>query len=206
MFTGIVEELGTVTALDWPDVTADAQLTIRSPLVLADAQLGDSISVNGVCLTIAAQEGDTWRADLMPETLKRSALGGLKAGEQVNLERAMSATGRFGGHIVQGHVDGVAQLVERVEAERWQVLTFQIPSELASYLVEKGSITVSGVSLTLTQVSEQHFAVSLIPTTLENTTLGALEIGGRVNIEVDVIAKYVQRLVQPWTGSNGGNK
>ena len=194
MFTGIVEELGTVTAIEHPD-GGDAVLTVHGPVVTSDAALGDSISVSGVCLTVTSLPGQTFTADVMPESLERTCLGDLVPGDQVNLERAVRADGRLGGHIVQGHVDGVATLRSRAPGPRWDDLVFEAPAELTRYVAEKGSIAVSGVSLTVTSVTETAFGVSLIPTTLEATILGALLPGDRVNIEVDVLAKYVERLL-----------
>ena len=199
MFTGIVEELGTLEEI----VTEgdSARLRIRGPLVTSDAGRGDSIAVNGVCLTVTDwRPGEYFDADVMAETLDRTALGALAPGDPVNLERAMRADARFGGHIVQGHVDGIGVMVSRVEHEHWHVVRISLPTELARYVVEKGSITVSGTSLTVSAVSgedqtEPWFEVSLIPTTLADTVLGALTPGDPVNLEVDVLAKYVERLL-----------
>lgn len=199
MFTGIVEELGT---LDSVETTGDsARLRIRGPLVTSDARHGDSIAVNGVCLTVTEwHPGEYFDADVMAETLDRTALGALTPGDPVNLERAMRADARFGGHIVQGHVDGTGRVLSRVEHEHWHVVRLSLPADLAGYVVEKGSITVSGTSLTVSAVSavgdpEPWFEVSLIPTTLEATILGGLGEGDPVNLEVDVLAKYVERLL-----------
>ena len=193
MFTGIVEELGRVAALEHGE--ASARLTVRGPLVTEDAVHGASISVNGVCLTVVATEAGEFTVDVMRETLVRSSLGSLQVGDPVNLERAMRADGRFGGHVVQAHVDGTATILEREPGDRWEVVRFTLPPELARYVVEKGSITVDGVSLTVAAVDAGTFSVSLIPTTLELTTLGHKEIGDPVNLEVDVLAKYVERLL-----------
>ncbi|MDT7577031.1 MAG: riboflavin synthase [Pseudonocardiales bacterium] len=196
MFTGIVEEVGEVLA-----VREDAEvvvLTVRGPTVTADAGHGDSIAVNGVCLTVivpGGSAGDTFTVELVPETLKRSSLAAVTSGARVNLERAMAVGGRLGGHIMQGHVDGVATLLRRIPAERSDELVFSLPPDLARYVVEKGSIAVDGVSLTVADVTDDTFAVALIPTTLANTTLGVRQPGDTVNIEVDVIAKYVEKLV-----------
>jgi riboflavin synthase len=196
MFTGIVEEVGEVLA-----VREDAEvvvLTVRGPTVTADAGHGDSIAVNGVCLTVIDPDGsagDTFTVELVPETLKRSSLAAATSGARVNLERAVAAGGRLGGHIMQGHVDGVATLLRRIPAERSDELVFSLPPDLARYVVEKGSIAVDGVSLTVADVTDDTFAVALIPTTLANTTLGVRQPGDTVNIEVDVIAKYVEKLV-----------
>ena len=199
MFTGIVEELGTLESVE--RVGDSARLRISGPLVTSDAGHGDSIAVNGVCLTVTTYEtGETFDADVMAETLDRTALGALTPGAPVNLERAMRADARFGGHIVQGHVDGTGVMLSRTPHEHWHVVRISLPSDLARYVVEKGSITVSGTSLTVSAVSdpdqlEPWFEVSLIPTTLEATILGALTPGDPVNLEVDVLAKYVERLL-----------
>ena len=192
MFTGIVEELGTIVARD--DLTDSARITVDGPLVTSDAGHGDSIAVNGVCLT-AVEFGDgRFTVDVMAETLNRSPLGALEAGSRVNLERAMAAGGRFGGHIVQGHVDGVGEVAAVSPSENWTVVRIALPAELSRYVVEKGSITVDGVSLTVSAVGDDWFEISLIPTTLAETNLGITEPGRVVNLEVDVIAKYVERL------------
>lgn len=205
MFTGIVEELGTLESVE--RVGDSARLRIRGPLVTSDAGHGDSISVNGVCLTVTEYTpGETFDADVMAETLDRTALGELAVGSPVNLERAMRADARFGGHIVQGHVDGTGRVLGREEHEHWQVMRISVPADLERYVVEKGSITVSGTSLTVSAVSETGAAepwleVSLIPTTLDATVLGTLADGDAVNLEVDVLAKYVERLL----GGRGGS-
>ncbi|GAA6526682.1 riboflavin synthase [Intrasporangium sp. DVR] len=194
MFTGIVEELGTLGSID--QSAESAVLRIEGPLVASDAVPGASIAVNGVCLTVTAHDGGGFSVDVMAETLRRSSLGALRPGDPVNLERAMAASSRFGGHIVQGHVDGTATIVERVPGDRWEVVTCSLPESLARYVVQQGSITVDGVSLTVSDVGPATFSVSLIPTTLEATTLGRKEVGDSVNLEVDVVAKYVERLLQ----------
>lgn len=197
MFTGIVEELGEVTGRD---ALADAaRLIIRGPLVTTDVGHGGSIAVNGVCLTVVdvLPEGQ-FSADVMGETLNRSNLGSLRPGSRVNLERAATLNSRLDGHIVQGHVDGTGEIVHRVPFERWEVVRIEMPSAVARYVVEKGSITVDGVSLTVSGVGAEPrdwFEVSLIPTTQELTTLGTAPVGTRVNLEMDVIAKYVERLL-----------
>ncbi|PRY50709.1 riboflavin synthase alpha chain [Geodermatophilus tzadiensis] len=198
MFTGIVEEVGSLAARE--EAGDAAVLRIRARRVLEDVALGDSISVNGVCLTVTASDGQEWSTDVMGETLRRSSLGALAAGDPVNLERAVAAGGRLGGHVVQGHVDGVGTVLARTPAEHWEVVRVALPPELARYVVEKGSITVDGVSLTVSALSaaddpEPWFEVSLIPTTLRETTLGGRAPGDPVNLEVDVIAKYVERLL-----------
>lgn len=194
MFTGIVEELGRVGSIE--SSTESAVLRIEGPLVASDAGHGDSIAVNGVCLTVVTHDAAGFTVDVMAETLRRSSLGALRPGDPVNLERAMAASSRFGGHIVQGHVDGTATVVERVPGDRWEVVTFSLPESLARYVVEKGSITVDGVSLTVSAVATTTFSVSLIPTTLEATTLGRKQVGDSVNLEVDVLAKYVENLIR----------
>jgi riboflavin synthase len=194
MFTGIVEELGSVVAVE--DRGLDARLRVRGPLVTSDAHLGDSIAVDGVCLTVSELPGDgTFAADVMPESLRRTALGSLVVGAPVNLERALAVGGRYGGHVVQGHVDGVGSVLARRPGERWDEVEIAVPAALARYVAEKGSIAVSGVSLTVTHVSDEAFGVSLIPTTLDGTTLGTLVVGSPVNLEVDVLAKYAERLL-----------
>lgn len=198
MFTGIIEEVGTVVAIDTAPAGADdgdARLTIRGPLVTSDAAPGDSIAVSGVCLTVAALDDGTFTADVMPESLRRTALGTLAVGGPVNLERAVRADGRLGGHVVSGHVDGVGHILSRDPGPRWDDVVISLPAGLAGYVAEKGSITLSGVSLTVTHVGADSFGVSLIPTTLAATTLGALAVGDPVNLEVDMIAKYVERLL-----------
>ncbi|MET8252585.1 riboflavin synthase [Micromonospora sp. NPDC005197] len=194
MFTGIVEELGeivrvTATAGD------SALVAVRGPLVTSDARHGDSIAVNGVCLTVVDAADGIFTADVMGETLRRSALGALRPGDPVNLERAAALGSRLGGHLVQGHVDGVGELISREPAEQWETVRFRLPAALARYVVEKGSITIDGVSLTVAEVGADEFAVGLIPTTLKLTTLGAKGVGDPVNLEVDVLAKYVERLL-----------
>ena len=193
MFTGIVEELGTVSAIEHG--ADSAVLRITGPLVVSDAVHGASIAVNGVCLTVTEHDSEQFAVDVMAETLSRSALGALRPGDRVNLERAMPADGRFGGHVVQGHVDGTATITRRTPGDRWETVDLTLPPGLAAYVVEKGSITVDGVSLTVASVTDDSFSVSLIPTTLALTTLGHKGVGDVVNLEVDVIAKYVERLL-----------
>lgn len=194
VFTGIVEELGEVVGKQ--DLTDAARLVIRGPVVTSDAGHGDSIAVNGVCLTVVEVLPDgAFSADVMGETLQRSSLGAVGVGSRVNLERAAALNSRLGGHIVQGHVDGVGHVIARTPSEHWEVVRIALPTALARYVVEKGSITVDGVSLTVSGVGLDWFEVSLIPTTLDLTTLGAAEVGAHVNLEVDIIAKYVERLL-----------
>ena len=195
MFTGLVQELGTVDAME---PHADAlRLSIRAPRTVAGAALGDSIAINGVCLTVADLSADTFCADVMQESLDRTALGRLAEGDPVNVEPALLPTTRLGGHIMQGHVDGTATLQSRTNSENWDVLRFSLPSELSRYVVEKGSIAVSGTSLTVSAVGPDWFEVSLIPTTLRDTIHGALPVGGEVNLEGDVLAKYVEKMLHP---------
>jgi riboflavin synthase len=196
MFTGIVEELGTVEALDLLDGDA-ARLRISGPAVTKDARHGDSIAVNGCCLTVVAVEGTSFTADVMSETLKRTSLGALGNGSRINLERAVTAGARLGGHIVQGHVDGTGRIAARQPEEHWHVVTIETSPQILRYVAEKGSIAVDGVSLTVVGVDDETstFTVALIPTTLELTVLGRNEVGDTVNLEVDVIAKYVERLL-----------
>ena len=208
MFTGIVEELGRVVRLE--TVEDCARLTVEAPTVTQDASLGDSISVNGCCLTVAAMHGSTFTADLMAETLTRTTLGSQTPGDPVNLERALRATDRLGGHIVQGHVDATAEVLDRSHGEHWDLLRVGLPQEIARYVAIKGSVALDGVSLTVVDVEDaQHDApdasptpgagaslsVGLIPETLQRTTLGTRRPGERVNLEVDVMAKYAERLL-----------
>jgi riboflavin synthase len=198
VFTGIVEEVGTVVVRE--DSSDAAVLRIGADRVLQDVALGDSIAVNGVCLTVTDVKEGVWSTDVMAETLSRSSLGSVTAGAKVNLERAVTPHTRLGGHLMQGHVDGMGTIVGRVPGEHWEVVRVALPADLARYVVEKGSIAVDGVSLTVSAVSpadvpEPWFEVSLIPTTLRETTLGSRAPGEPVNLEVDVIAKYVERLL-----------
>ncbi|MCT1492228.1 riboflavin synthase [Corynebacterium sanguinis] len=194
MFTGLVEEVGEVVALTKLDYAV--RIAVRAPLVTADARHGDSIAVDGVCLTVVDNADGVFSADVMQETLDRSRFGSYVAGSRVNLERALAAGARMGGHIVQGHVDGVAQVVSRTPSENWEVVRITLPAGLARYVVEKGSITVNGTSLTVSAIGEDYFEVSLIPTTLSDTTAGSLATGEDVNIEVDIVAKYVEKMTQ----------
>lgn len=193
MFTGIIETIGTVDSVT--DFKDSSRITISAPTILEDAHHGDSISVNGCCLTIVEFDDKQFSADVMDESLKRTNLGELKAGSVVNLERAVRVDQRLGGHIVQGHVDAVGTLVGREPSENWEIFSFSAPKEVLRYLVEKGSITVNGVSLTVVSLTDSGFSVSLIPTTLTDTVLGSLSIGAQVNLEVDVLAKYIERLL-----------
>ncbi|MEU4316420.1 riboflavin synthase [Nocardia sp. NPDC024068] len=204
MFTGIVEELGEIVACE--QLTDAARLSIRGKLVTSDAGHGDSIAVNGVCLTVVDVLDDVFTVDVMGETLRRSSIGGLGPGARVNLERAAAVNSRLGGHIVQGHVDGTGTILSRTPSSNWEVVRITLPDAIAKYVVEKGSITVNGVSLTVSALGRSDspaaddardwFEISLIPTTLSLTDLGASTPGAVVNLEVDVIAKYVERLQQ----------
>lgn len=194
MFTGLVEEIGVVEELKLLDDAV--RIAVRAPKVTEDAAPGDSIAVDGVCLTVVDNANGTFTADVMRETLDRSRLGTYETGSEVNLERALAAGQRMGGHIVQGHVDGVAEVVSRTPSEHWEVVRFTLPKQLDRYVVEKGSIAVNGTSLTVSAVGEGYFEVSLIPTTLRETTAGALAPGDPVNLEVDIVAKYVEKMVQ----------
>lgn len=193
MFTGIVEELGEIVALDL--LQESARLAVRGKTVTEDAKHGDSIAVNGVCLTVVDVEGDVFTVDVMRETLDRTSLGATTPGSRVNLERAVRADQRLGGHIVQGHVDGTGVLLSREPGERWDDIRVKLPKELNRYVAEKGSIAIDGISLTVTTVDDDSFGVSLIPTTLQLTTMGQRQVGDVLNLEVDVIAKYVEKLV-----------
>ncbi|MDQ1125312.1 riboflavin synthase [Microbacterium sp. SORGH_AS 505] len=199
MFTGIIEEQGVITAID---PSGDGvRLAVRAPLAVSDAQRGDSISISGVCLTVTDQTPEGFTADVMKQTLDMSTLGTLSVGSPVNVERALAAHTRLGGHIVQGHVDGTGEVLEVRPGEQWRVLRVSLPADLAPLVVDKGSITVQGVSLTVSDVSDADasshwFEISLIPETLEVTTLGALAPGDRVNLETDILARHVQRLLR----------
>ena len=194
MFTGLVEEIGTVEGLTQLDDAV--RIAVHAPKVTADAAPGDSIAVDGVCLTLVGNDGGVFTADVMRETLERSRLGSYAPGARVNLERALAAGQRMGGHIVQGHVDGVGEVVSRTPSAHWEVVRFTLPGRLELYVVEKGSIAVNGTSLTVSAVGEGFFEVSLIPTTLRETTAGGLAPGDPVNLEVDIVAKYVEKMVR----------
>ena len=204
MFTGLIEEVGTIEAVELGET--DARVCIRAPKVIEDARNGDSIAVDGVCLTVtglpeALEDGqprpERFWADVMPETMRRTRLGlANPEGARVNLERALKVGDRLGGHIVQGHVDGVAKLLSRMPGPRWDVLRFSLPEGLRRYVVEKGSIAANGTSLTVSAAGDDFFEVSLIPTTLAETTAGELRVGDPVNLEVDQVAKYVENMVR----------
>jgi riboflavin synthase, alpha subunit len=191
VFTGIIEQVGTISAVE--PLGDSVRLTIDAPAILDGVALGDSIAVNGVCLTVAEHTATTFTADCMQETLDRSNLGELRVGSPVNLERAALVNARLDGHIVQGHVDATTTLTSRNSSEHWDVLRFALPPTLARYIVEKGSIAINGTSLTVSALGDDYFEVSLIPITLRDTIFGKLAVGGTVNLEVDVLAKYVER-------------
>ena len=194
MFTGIIEELGTVIAIEeQPDAK---RITIEGPLVTSDVARGDSIAVCGACLTAVEIENGSFTADVMNETLRLTNLGDLKVGDRVNLERAMNAATRFGGHMVLGHVDGVGTVVSREPSDNWEWVRVSIPAELTKFVVLKGSVTIDGVSLTVNEVNGNILGFSLIPETLRLTTLGGRQPGEHVNIEVDVMAKHIERLLE----------
>lgn len=194
MFTGIIEELGKVKAIEKQQ---DAiRLTISCGKVLSDLKRGDSISCSGTCLTAIEIDNDSFTADVMLETLKRSSLSEVKVDDVINLERAMNHDTRFGGHIVQGHVDGVGEIISRDKSENWDWVKIRIPADLMKYVVLKGSITIDGISLTVNEVGKDFISVSLIPETLEVTTLGYKNPGDKVNVEADVLAKHIERLMQ----------
>jgi riboflavin synthase len=193
MFTGLVQAQGSVLSLD--QVANSAVLKISAPSDFDDVALGESIAINGVCLTVTNKQFLELDFDVMGETLNLTNLGTLSSGNQVNLERALKISDRLGGHIVQGHVDGRSRLLSRSKEPNWEVLTFELNDSFARYVVKKGSITVDGVSLTVSNVGDSTFEVSLIPTTLVSTNLGELAVGKVVNIEVDVIAKYVESMI-----------
>jgi len=220
MFTGIVEGTGTVAVLALAGDGSGARLEIEAPFMAGDLHLGESVAVNGCCLTVAEATGAGFAADLVAETLRRTALGGLAAGDQVNLERPMALGGRLGGHLVQGHVDGVARVLDRqpvgpegsgeprrgAPVNRGEEVRIELPPDLERYVVEKGSVAVDGVSLTVAGVGPGWFAVALVPHTLEVTTLGRRRPGDPVQLEVDVVAKYVERLVAPFIDRAGADE
>jgi len=194
MFTGIIEELGKVVAIEQqPDAV---RITIAGPTVVSDLHRGDSIAVSGTCLTAVEFDSNGFTADVMQETLNLTSLSGIKVGDPVNLERAMTAATRFGGHVVQGHVDGVGSVISREPSDNWEWVRVRIPAELMKYVVLKGSITIDGISLTVNEVGEDFIGLSLIPETLRLTTLGSKQPGDKVNVEADVMAKHIERLLQ----------
>jgi len=194
MFTGIIEELGTVAKVE--SLVDSIRLQVKGDLVSSDLSKGESIAVNGVCLTATELTSDGFVADVMLETLNRSSLSGIKEGDRVNLERAMSGDGRFGGHVVQGHVDGVAEIISREPSANWDVVRVKIPSDLSKYVVHKGSITFDGVSLTVNDITDDTVSLSLIPETLRLTTLGNKRVGDKLNVEADILAKHIEKLIE----------
>jgi riboflavin synthase len=194
MFTGIIEELGTVSGVQ--ELDDSIRLKVSGKLVRSDLAQGESVSVNGVCLTAAEITDDGFVADVMLETLNRTSLRGIAEGDRVNLERAMSGAGRFGGHVVQGHVDGVAEIISREPSSNWEVVKVKIPTELAKYVVHKGSITFDGVSLTVNDINKDVVSLSLIPETLRLTTLGIKTKGEKLNVEADILAKHIEKLIE----------
>ena len=197
MFTGIVEGTGTVAALAAAADGSGARLEVEAPWLAGELRPGESVAVNGCCVTVAEPAGAGFAADLVAETLRRTALGGLAAGARVNLERPLALGGRLGGHLVQGHVDGVAKVLDRTPVGEGEEVRIELPDALERYVVEKGSIAVDGVSLTVAGVGPGWFSVALVPHTLEVTTLGDRRPGDPAQLEVDVVAKYVERLVAP---------
>ncbi|MDO8382735.1 MAG: riboflavin synthase [Microbacterium sp.] len=215
MFTGIIEEIGAVTAVEQSG--DGVRLSVRAPLAISDASHGDSISVNGVCLTVVASDESSFTADVMRQTLDMSTLAGFAPGRPVNIERATAVGTRLGGHVVQGHVDGTGVILEVRPGERWRVVRVGVPAALAPLVVDKGSIAIDGVSLTISAVSapdaaEQWLEVSLIPETLEATTLADRTVGDAVNLETDILARHVQRMLAftatpiPTPPSEGGSR
>jgi riboflavin synthase len=194
MFTGIVEELGTISGVE--TLNDSIRMRVTGKLVRSDLSQGDSVSVNGTCLTAAELTEDGFVADVMLETLNRTSLSGIAEGDKVNLERAMSGAGRFGGHVVQGHVDGVAEIISREPSANWEVVKVRIPSDLTKYVVHKGSITFDGVSLTVNEISGDVVSLSLIPETLRLTTLGKKGVGAKLNVEADILAKHIEKLIE----------
>ncbi|WP_051267173.1 riboflavin synthase [Nakamurella lactea] len=202
MFTGIVEELGSVVAIDVTPGSTDARLRVRGATVSSDVAHGDSIAVGGVCLTVVGFDGDEFTVDVMGETLDRTTVGQWRAGTAVNLERSVTPTTRLGGHVVQGHVDGVGTLIGRERHPAYDVLTFAVDAGIGKYIAEKGAIAIDGISLTVVGVQDTagaapgtEFTIGVIPETQRATTMGSVAIGSAVNIEVDVMAKYVERLL-----------
>jgi riboflavin synthase len=194
MFTGIVEELGTISGVE--TLNDSIRMRVSGKLVRSDLSQGDSVSVSGTCLTAAELTEDGFVADVMLETLNRTSLSGIAEGDKVNLERAMSGAGRFGGHVVQGHVDGVAEIISREPSANWEVVKVRIPSDLTKYVVHKGSITFDGVSLTVNDISGDVVSLSLIPETLRLTTLGQKGVGAKLNVEADILAKHIEKLIE----------
>jgi riboflavin synthase len=201
MFTGLIEDNGRITAIERR--SAAAVLTLTTPLPVAEIAIGDSVAVNGVCLTVTAKSGSALTFDVSPETMAGTTIRGLRPGSTVNLERALRLGDRMGGHIVSGHIDCIGRLARISETSGNRVLDFNLPPENARYLITKGSVAIDGISLTVNSVSETGFSVNIIPLTQRATTLSGLKIGDEVNIETDIIGKYVERLIRPWSSSGG---
>jgi len=201
MFTGLVEEVGTLKSIDTRGEAR--QLTISASTILEQIEIGDSISIDGVCLTVTALSPSSFQVDAVSETLSRSTLGDKKTGDPVNLERAMKADGRLGGHIVQGHVDGLGNVVAIKRMQTSLDLAVRLPEHLLTYVVEKGSITLNGLSLTVASIENSVIKVAIIPHTINMTTIGHLKIGDKVNVEVDILAKYVQKMLHPYQSNQG---
>jgi len=204
MFTGIIEEIGVIHGM--ARGPRSVKLTIGGGLIFSDLKLGDSVAVDGVCLTVAAIDGHAFTADVMPETLDRSALGALRPGSQVNLERAMAADGRFGGHMVSGHIDGTGRIVSQRRDDNAVWLRIETESRILRYVIEKGSLAIDGISLTVAELDGAGFSVSIIPHTAKETTLLQKRPGDRVNLENDLVAKYVERLLAPQESSESASK
>ncbi|WP_404451401.1 riboflavin synthase [Virgibacillus necropolis] len=203
MFTGIIEELGQVKKMQQQSANS-VQLTIRANTIISDVKIGDSIAVNGICLTVTTFSENEFNLDVMPETIKATSLNRLKPGSQVNLERAMHANGRFGGHFVSGHIDGIGKITRKEKQENAIYYDIEVPIELRSYLLIKGSIAVDGISLTVFDVNDHTFTISLIPHTVSETVLGEKSVGSIVNIECDMLAKYVEQMIKQTDTTNTG--
>jgi riboflavin synthase len=201
MFTGLIEDTGRIAAIDRRG--AAAVLTVTTSLPLAEIAIGDSVAVNGACLTVTAKSGTTLTFDVSPETISGTTIVGLRSGSSVNLERALRLGDRMGGHIVTGHIDCIGKLARTSETSGNRVLEFTLPAENARYLVTKGSVAINGISLTVNRVAAEGFSVNIIPLTQDATTLSSLRVGDQVNIETDIIGKYVERLTAPWKQGNG---
>ena len=200
MFTGLIEDTGRITAVDRRG--AAAVLTLTTALPVAEIAIGDSVAVNGACLTVTAKSGTTLTFDVSPETIAGTTIRGLRSGSAVNLERALRLGERMGGHIVTGHIDCIGKLARSSEIDRNRVLEFTLPAENARYLITKGSVAINGISLTVNRITANSFSVNIIPLTQTATTLAGLKVGDEVNIETDIIGKYVERLIRPWSGAN----
>ena len=201
MFTGLIEDIGRITSIDRRG--AAAALTLTTALPVSEINIGDSVAVNGACLTVTAQTRTTLTFDVSPETIAGTTIGGLRSGSAVNLERALRLGDRLGGHIVTGHIDCIGRLARSSDTDRNRVLEFTLPAENARYLISKGSVAINGISLTVNRVTATGFTVNIIPLTQAATNLSVLKVGDKVNIETDIIGKYVERLTRPWSSANG---